>query len=307
MADNNETVGATITTSTSTSPEQPPSDGQKGDGPGTSKKNKFILIVIILAAVVAGGYIANRYWIKPVAAHQSFSGKYPTAPAFTLTDIFGHRLSLDQYRGQVVLLDFWATWCGPCRSEIPGFIQLQKVYASQGFQIIGISEDQGGAAPVLDFYKQAGLDYRVALDNGKVSELYGGIIGLPTTFLIGRDGRIYEKLPGAVGADYFEPGIKTLLATSPATEAKSFQPVEGSETPEVETPAEVNSPVPGIDVSKLTKAELSQYETLLSKQNCSCGCNMSVLECRKTDPGCATSRQEAEEILQKMEQSKHKI
>jgi thiol-disulfide isomerase/thioredoxin len=295
MADNNET------------PEQPGSSGQEANGSGSPKKTKFILILVILAVVVAGGYIANRYWIKPVAAHQAFSGKYPMAPAFTLTDIFGHQLSLNQYRGKVVLLDFWATWCGPCRSEIPGFIQLQKIYGGQGFQIIGISEDQGGAAPVLNFYKQEGLDYSVALDNGKVSELYGGIIGLPTTFLIGRDGRIYEKLPGAVGADYFEPGIKTLLATSPTTEAKSFQAVEGSETPEVETPAEVNSPVSGIDVSKLTKAQLTQYEVLLSKQQCSCGCNMSVLECRKTDPGCDTSRQQAQAILQKMEQSKHTI
>jgi thiol-disulfide isomerase/thioredoxin len=300
MTENHET------TSTSTT-EKSEAESQQTTVSGMSKKAKLIIIVVILAAVVAGGYIANRYWIKPVAAHESFSGKYPVAPAFTLTDIFGRTLTLSQYRGKVVLLDFWATWCGPCRSEIPGFIQLQKAYAGQGFQIIGISEDQGGVAPVLQFYQQEGLDYRVALDNGKVSELYGGIIGLPTTFLIGRDGRIYEKVPGAVGADYFEPGMKTLLATSPTTEAKSFQPMEGSEGAEVETPAEVNSPVPGIDVSKLTKAELAQYEELLSKQKCSCGCQMSVLECRKTDPGCATSRQQAQDILQKMEKSKHTI
>jgi thiol-disulfide isomerase/thioredoxin len=307
MADTHETTDTTAITSTSTTPEQPASDGQTVNGSGNSKKAKFILTLVVLAVVVAGGYIANRYWIKPVAAHGTSSGKYPMAPAFSLTDIFGHSLSLDQYRGKVVLLDFWATWCGPCRSEIPGFIQLQKTYADQGFQIIGISEDQGGAAPVLDFYKQESLDYRVALDNGKVSELYGGIIGLPTTFLIGRDGRIYEKLPGAVGADFFEPAIKTLLATSPATEAKNFQAMDGSETPQVETPAEVNSPVSGVDVGKLTQAQLAQYEAVLSKQQCSCGCNMSVLECRKTDPGCATSRQQAQATLQKIEQSKHKI
>jgi thiol-disulfide isomerase/thioredoxin len=299
MAENRETT-STVTNG------QPAGGGEQVEASGKSKRAKFITLLAVLAAVVAGLYIANRYWIKPVAAHQSsFSGQYPTAPAFTLTDIFGHTLSLDQYRGKVVLLDFWATWCGPCRSEIPGFIQLQKLYASQGFQIIGISEDQNGVAPVLQFYKQADLDYRVALDNGKVSELYGGIIGLPTTFLIGRDGRIYEKLPGAVGADYFEPGIKTLLATAPTMEAKSFQPMDGSEAPQIETPAEVNSPVPGIDVSKLTQAELAHYEAVLSKQQCSCGCQMSLLECRKTDPGCATSRQEAEEVLQKMENSKH--
>jgi thiol-disulfide isomerase/thioredoxin len=275
--------------------------------PGMSPGKKVFIAIVVVAVAVIAGYFANRYWIKPVAAQQSFTGKYPMAPAFTLTDIFGHGLSLNQYRGKVVLLDFWATWCGPCRSEIPGFIQLQRNYASQGFQIIGISEDQGGAGPVLDFYKQEGLDYRVALDNGKVSELYGGIIGLPTTFLIGRDGRIYEKLPGAVGADYFEPGIKSLLASSPDAEAKSFRPMEGSETAQVETPAEVNSPVPGVDVSKLSKAQLAEYEAVLSRQKCSCGCQMSLLQCRKTDPGCATSRQQAEDIVKQFEKSKHTI
>jgi thiol-disulfide isomerase/thioredoxin len=271
------------------------------------KRTKLVIGIIAIAIAVAGGYFANRYWIKPVAAQQSFSGKYPMAPAFTLTDIFGHQLSLNQYRGKVVLLDFWATWCGPCRSEIPGFIQLQRSYGDQGFQIIGISEDQGGTAPVLDFYKQEGLDYRVAVDNGKISELFGGIIGLPTTFLIGRDGRIYEKLPGAVGADYFEPSIKSLLATSPNVEAKNFHPMDGSESAEVETPAEVNSPVPGVDVSKLSKVELARYESVLSKQQCTCGCQMSVLQCRKVDPGCATSRQLAQGALKKMQNAKHTI
>jgi hypothetical protein len=130
---------------------------------------------------------------------------------------------------------------------------------------------------------------------------------LPTTFLIGRDGRIYEKLPGAVGADYFEPGIKSLLATSPNLEAKNFHPMDGSEAAQVETPAEVNSPVPGVDVSKLSKLELAQYEAALSKQQCTCGCQMSILECRKTDPGCATSRQLAQEALQKLQKAKHEI
>jgi thiol-disulfide isomerase/thioredoxin len=294
--------------------------GEQASPPKQSGMSRRITLVIVIAVLIlAGGYIVNRYWIEPVTAHQASSRSgpaaanqaaspdYPTAPAFTLSDIFGRPLSLDQYRGKVVLLDFWATWCGPCRSEIPGFIQLQKTYASQGFQIIGISEDQGGAGPVLDFYKQEGLDYRVALDNGKVGQLYGGVIGIPTTYLIGRDGRIYSKVPGAVAADYFEPAIKTLLASSPGEEVKNFRPLDGSENAQVETPAEANSPVPGIDVTKLSKAELTRYEEELSKQQCTCGCQMNVLECRKTDPNCETSRQLARDVLNKMDKAKHTI
>lgn len=271
-----------------------------------TRRSKLIVLAVIVVIVVAGGYIANRYWIKPVTAQQASSGDYPKAPTFSLNGFFGKKVSLAEYRGKVVLLDFWATWCGPCQMEIPGFIRLQRRYGSQGFQVLGIvMRDQPQNVP--GFYKQFGMNYPVAMGNESLAELYGGIVGLPTTFLIGRDGRIYSKIPGAMGEDFFEPAIKTLLAASPDEEVKNFHPMEGSEPTQVETPAQANSPVPGIDVSKLTKSELADYEGLLSKQQCPCGCQMTVLECRKTDPGCATSRQVAQDILAKMQKAKHTI
>ncbi len=282
--------------------EPSPTGSNEPTTTGTARKTKLIILAAVIVVLVAGGYLLDRYWIAPVAAHQALSrteGNDPKAPPFTLTDIFGQKLSLEQYRGKVVLLDFWATWCGPCRSEIPGLVQLQNTYAGQGLQIVGISEDQNGVGPVVDFYKQFKLNYRVALDDGKVSELYGFNDMLPTTFLIGRDGRIYEKMIGGVGEEYFEPSIKSLLAGSPQSEVKNFEPMDGAEPAQVETPAEANSPVPGIDVSKLSKSDLAKYEGRLSKAQCQCGCQMNVLECRKTDPGCEVSRQIAQEARQK--------
>lgn len=171
----------------------------------------MIATALVVAAVAAGGYLANRYWIRPAVARLTARPAQPLAPSFSLTDILGQKLSLEQYQGKVVLLDFWASWCGPCLAEIPGLIQLQQSYGGQGFQVIAISEDQGGIVPVLDLYRQARINYRVGVDPGGISELYGGISGLPTTFLIGRDGRIHGEVLGEVGIKFLAPRIEKLL------------------------------------------------------------------------------------------------
>ena len=106
---------------------------------------------LLAVVLVVGLYYVNRYWIAPaVRAQSKDDGSHPMAPAFSLTDITGKPLNLSDYKGKVVVLDFWATWCGPCRIEIPGFIELQKRYASQGFTMIGISMDDS-PEPVVDF------------------------------------------------------------------------------------------------------------------------------------------------------------
>jgi thiol-disulfide isomerase/thioredoxin len=183
------------------------------------KNTKLVLAGVAAVILLGGAYFANRYWIRHAVAHQSSHGKFPVAPGFTLTDIFGRKLSLGQYRGRVVLLDFWATWCGPCQMEIPGFVRLERRYHDQGFQIVGIVlRDQEQNVP--GFYQQFGMDYPVAMGNKKLAEQYGGIFGLPTTFLIGRDGRIYSQVIGGVGAAYFEPRIRALLAASLQQESR---------------------------------------------------------------------------------------
>jgi cytochrome c biogenesis protein CcmG, thiol:disulfide interchange protein DsbE len=267
-------------------------------------KTKLILAAVVLAVVVVGGYLAEHYWIQPASAEQASSSTRPDAPNFKLTDIFGKPLELNQYQGKVVLLDFWATYCGPCRAEIPGFVKLQQEYGNQGFQVIGISEDEGGVAPVRDFYRQMGLNYPVALDDGKVGELYGGIIGIPTNFLIGRNGRIYDKIPGEIDDSYWVPQIQSLLAASPNGAVKGFHPLEGSEAAQVESLAQVNSSVPGVDVSTLSKTQLARYKDLLRNEKCTCGCNVNVLRCRRIDPACTISLKMAQAALKKLESSK---
>jgi thiol-disulfide isomerase/thioredoxin len=136
--------------------------------------------------------------------------EHPLAPDFSLPQLSGQQLHLSEYRGKLVLLDFWATWCDPCREEIPHFVELQNKYRDQGLQIVGISMDDG-PEPVRDFYQSFKMNYPVVMGNATTGELYGGVLGLPIAFLIGRDGRIYSKHIGATDIGVFEREITTLL------------------------------------------------------------------------------------------------
>ncbi len=132
------------------------------------------------------------------------------APDFTLSQPDGQPLRLSSYRGKVVLLDFWATWCYPCREEIPHLVELQQKYGDRGLQIIGVSLDDS-PDPVRPFCQQFHMNYPVAMGTAKTGDLYGGLLGLPVTFLIDRNGLIYAKHIGATDAAVFEKEIKKLL------------------------------------------------------------------------------------------------
>ncbi len=170
-------------------------------------KNLVIVAVVILAAF--GVSLLERHFrsnqFRPPSA------EHAVAPDFSLPELTGGQLTLSAYRGKVVILDFWATWCDPCREEIPHFVDLQKQYANQGLQIIGVSMDDG-PEPVRDFYQHFQMNYPVVMGNAKIGELYGGILGLPIAFVIGRDGRIYAKHIGATSMSTFEKEIVNRLA-----------------------------------------------------------------------------------------------
>ena len=159
-------------------------------------------------SVVAGLYFAALHY-KRAGLAANITG-HPLAPDFSLPQLSGQRLHLSDYRGKLVLLDFWATWCDPCREEIPGFVELQNKYRDQGLQIIGISMDDDPEA-VRDFYQSFKMNYPVAIGNATTGELYGGVLGLPIAFLMGRDGRIYSKHIGATDISVFEREITSLL------------------------------------------------------------------------------------------------
>ncbi len=172
---------------------------------------RFVLTAVALALAAAAAIYSVRH-NRGSGAATSGATNHILAPDFTLPQLDGQMLRLSTYRGKVVLLDFWATWCDPCREEIPHFVELQKKYGDRGLQIIGISMDDG-PEPVRPFSQQFHMNYPVVMGTAKTGELYGGILGLPISFLIARDGRIHAKHIGATDAAVFEKEIKNLLQT----------------------------------------------------------------------------------------------
>ena len=134
-----------------------------------------------------------------------------SASVFTLTDLEGKSVSLSEFKGKVVLLDFWATWCPPCAKEIPHFIELYEQYKEQGFEMVGISVDKEGIDVIKPFVEQHRVNYPILIADGRVTQLYGGISSIPTTFLIDKEGKIQRRYVGYRDKSVFEADIKAFL------------------------------------------------------------------------------------------------
>jgi cytochrome c biogenesis protein CcmG/thiol:disulfide interchange protein DsbE len=144
------------------------------------------------------------------SAQSSVDLVYKAAPQFVRRDLGGHRIDLKSYRGKVVLLNFWATWCAPCQVELPRFEAWQRKYGGEGLQVVTVSMDDG-YAQVRSTVRRLHLDFPVVMADAKLGEAYGGVLGLPVTFLIGRDGVVVAKIKGETDLDALELRLKRLL------------------------------------------------------------------------------------------------
>ncbi len=177
----------------------------------TSPRSYLRLAGIAAVAVILGviAYLPRK------TDHSSLKdeSKRQVAPDFALKDAHGNVVHLADYRGKVVLLDFWATWCGPCGEEIPWLTDFQRKYKDRGFEVLGISMDDDGWKEINPFVALKKINYRIVLGDDKTGDLYGGIEALPTTFVIDRNGRVASHFVGLAARKDFQNAIETLLET----------------------------------------------------------------------------------------------
>jgi thiol-disulfide isomerase/thioredoxin len=142
------------------------------------------------------------------------------APDFDLQTLDGKSLRLSDLRGKAVLLNFWATYCGPCKIEMPWFVELQKEYGPQGFQILGVAMDDAGTEDIAKFAKELGVNYPILIGKDSVADSYGGVSVLPTTFFVDRDGKLIAREFGLRSRSDFVDDIKKALSQGHAVQAQ---------------------------------------------------------------------------------------
>lgn len=198
-------------------PAQPP-----GPVHGSGRNPLALVVVAVIAAAMLyfGFHMARRSGTDA----PSIVGKSTPAPDFTLEKLNGGNLKLSDLRGKAVLLNFWATWCGPCKIETPWLVEMQNQYGNQGLQVIGVAMDDSGKDEISKFAKDMGVNYPVLLGKEAVGDEYGGVPALPESFFIGRDGKIVDRIIGLKGKAEIEDAIKKALKTEAATSAAVLAP-----------------------------------------------------------------------------------
>ncbi len=184
------------------------------------KRSPLVLVVVafVVALMLYFGYHKARRSGGSLATRLTQSSP---APDFSLESLDGKTTRLSDFRGKAVLLNFWATWCGPCKIEMPWFVDFQKQYGSQGLQIVGVAMDDASKEDIGKFARDMGVNYPILIGKEAVGDQYGGIPGLPETFLIARDGKIVDKIIGLRGKAEIEDAIKEALNTRPAASQAS--------------------------------------------------------------------------------------
>jgi len=217
------------------------------------------------------------------------------APPFLLLDLDGNVVSTAAWQGKVVLVNFWATWCPPCREEIPILIQLSEKYKDD-LLVIGISVDDGPPDEVKEFARRIGVNYPIVMRSRELIAEYGGVPALPTTFLVNKDGRVVQKHEGLFSPGLYETEVRALLGLPIDATITTFEDTGQIFLKNAERATEL----PGVDFSKLTPDQRRFALKRLNTQICDCGCRLTLAQCRINDTSCPVSKGLAEKIVKEI-------
>ena len=268
----------------------------------SARSSRFAAIVILLASLTA---CDSRSVDPAVGTNGPADGtdesvvvqllRNPiTVEPFTLTDLDGRTLSSADWKGKVVLVNFWATWCPPCLAEIPDLIALQNKYRDR-LVVVGISEDEIAPEMVKRFATDRKINYPIAMTNPDLYKRFTGITALPTTFVLDPDGQIAYKRVGLLQAQQTE-GVTRALAGMDLR--ARVERVDDPARLSADGVAQVKD-VPGVDLASIPPGRKADVLQALNSENCTCGCGLSVAKCRIDDPQCDVSLPIAKKIVAK--------
>ena len=215
------------------------------------------------------------------------------APDFKLTGIDGKPVAISDAKGKVILVNFWATWCGPCRAEIPDLVELQNKYKDR-LQIFGLVVDDDDEDAIKSFAAEFGINYPVAIASEEIRSQYGGIAALPTSFVLDGEGRIVQKHEGLRDPVLYETEIRALLGLPIGNvKVETFE-----DTGQIFLKnAERASELPGVDLSKLTPEQKTAALHKFNAETCTCGCTYTLAQCRIYDRNCQISKAATSKII----------
>ena len=268
-------------------------------------------VIVIVLGSLALIYVAARYTREarpaeasaPAPTGDQFSVRLFRNPTtvgdFTIRDLDGRTISSAALRGKVTVINFWATWCGPCRAEIPDLVALQEKY-KETLQVIGISQDEAPPEVVKRFAADHKINYPVVMMTAELEKLFPGVVALPTSYVLDRDARIVQKHVGMLRSETTEAEVR-VLAKLPVN--ATVEQVDQTQGLKLENGAQAMN-IPGVDLTKLSVARRTEALQKLNGQPCTCGCDLTVARCRVDDPTCSISLPLARKIVQQVAEQK---
>lgn len=255
-----------------------------GLGVGLARRHASTSHAVLASAKQDGSAVTIRFAKNPAPA-----------PAFLTHDLDGNVVSTANWRGKVTLLTFWATWCGPCRAEIPELVALQKQYADK-LQVIGVSVDEAPAEEVKQFVKNAGINYSVVMITPDILHGYGSAPALPTSFLLDTDARVVQKHVGLYPSEVFDREIRALLGLPVDATIETFEDVGQIFLKNAANATEL----PGVNLSDLSPKQKQAALKRMNSENCNCGCKLTIAQCRVNDTPCQVSQDLAKKIVKEI-------